>query len=232
MSQPYQCALIPSPAGNHPSALSFCRLKDIGQQWQVWGAGNDSPWPVATSAFSQPNFKGMLSVPGAAERWRVSAQTASRFLLESNNKPGSVLSPWFSCWSGQEPACMERGGKQVLYTKHPCSAALWAVALCSARRVQSPLSIARVELATGRHSSARHFYPRENWKMLPSPTLLNGQLKAWEYILTLLKPVAGLPWISAMQILHLLRARRGRALNCGTTEKSLCLCWKKSWKSK
>lgn len=127
---------------------------------------------------------------------------------------------------------MERGGKQVLYTKHPCSAALWAVALCSARRVQSPLSIASVELATGRHSSARHFYPRENWKMLPSPTLLNGQLKAWEYILTLLKPVAGLPWISAMPILHLLRARRGRALNCSSTEKSLCLCWKKSWKSK
>lgn len=81
MSQPYQCALVPSPAGNHPSALIFCRLKDIGQQWQVWGAGNDSPWPLATSAFSRPNFKGMLSVPGAAQRWRVSAQAASRFLL-------------------------------------------------------------------------------------------------------------------------------------------------------
>lgn len=138
-----------------------------------------------------------------------------------------MLSPWFSCWSGQEPACMERGGKQVLYTKHPCSATLWTVALCSARRVQSPLSIASVKLATGRHSSAHHFYPRENWKMLPSPTLLNGQLKAWEYILTLLKPVAGLPWISAMPILHLLRARRGRALNCNTTEKTLCLLLRK-----
>lgn len=63
--------------------------------------------------------------------------------------------------------------------------------------------------------------------MLPSPALLNGQLKAWEYILTLLKPVAGLPWISAMPILHLLRARRGRAVNCNTTEKSLCLLLKK-----
>lgn len=144
------------------------------------------------------------------------------------NETGSVLSPWFSFWSGQEPACMERRGKQVLYTKHPCSAALWAVALCSARRVQSALSIARVELASGRHSSAHHFYPGENWKMLPSPALLNGQLKAWEYILTLLKPVAGLPWISAMPVLHLPRARRERALNCNTTEKSLCLLLKKS----
>lgn len=59
--------------------------------------------------------------------------------------------------------------------------------------------------------------------MLPSPALLNGQLKAWEYILTLLKPMAGLPWISAMPVLHLLRARRERAVNCNTTEKSLCL---------
>lgn len=67
MSQPYQCALIPSPAGNRPSAQSFYRLKDTGQQWQVWGAGSDSPWPVATSAFSRPNFKGTLGVPGAAE---------------------------------------------------------------------------------------------------------------------------------------------------------------------
>lgn len=64
-------------------------------------------------------------------------------------------------------------------------------------------------------------------KCSQSPTLLNGQLKAWEYILTLLKPVAGLLWISAMPVLHLLRARRGRAVNCNTTKKSLCLLMKK-----
>lgn len=123
-------------------------------------------------------------------------------------------------------AWTEEGNR--LYTqKHSCSAALSEAALCSARHVQCPLSIASVKLAAGWHSLFHHFYCRESWKMLPSPELLDGQLKAWEYILTLLKLVAGLPQISAMPRLHLLRARRGRAMNCNNTEQSLCAFW---WK--
>jgi len=58
--------------------------------------------------------------------------------------------------------------------------------------------------------------------MLPSPKLLDGQLKAWEYILALLKAVARLPRISAVPRLHPLRARRGRAMNYNNNEQSLC----------
>lgn len=48
-------------------------------------------------------------------------------------------------------AWREKGNK--FYTqKHLCSAALSEEALCSARHVQCPLSIASVKLATGRHS--------------------------------------------------------------------------------
>lgn len=110
--------------------------------------------------------------------------------------------------------------------KQPCSAALWEAALCSARHVQCPLSLASVKLANSRHSSFHHFYRGESWKMLPSPELLDGQQKSWEFILAVLKPVARLPWVSAMPTLHLVRARRGRAMNYNT-EQSLCAFW---WK--
>lgn len=81
MSQPHQRASIPSPAGSHPLALSCCGLKDWASSSERGEPGGDFPWPRATGAFSQPNFKGMLGVPAAAERRRVSAQAASRFLL-------------------------------------------------------------------------------------------------------------------------------------------------------
>jgi len=88
----------------------------------------------------------------------------------------------------------EKGSKvsvEQFYTqKHPCLAALWEEALCSAKPAQCSLSIASVELAAGRRSSLHRFCRRESWKELPSPELLDGQLKPWESILALLKPVA------------------------------------------
>lgn len=144
----------------------------------------------------------------------------------NNNETGSVLSPWFSCWSGQEPACMERGGKQVLYTKHPCSAALWAVALCSARRVQSPLSIASVKLAAGRHSSA--FIQGRTGKCSQA---LHCWMGSWRHGNT------SWPYWSQWQGSHgfqpcqyfIYWGQRGEELWIATPLRKICIfCWKKS----
>lgn len=65
---------------------------------------------------------------------------------------------------------------------------------------------------------------RESWKELPSPELLDGQLKPWESILALLKPVAKCLQTSAKASSTV---RRGRAMNCNNTAQRLCSFW---WK--